>query len=116
MQNIPTSHDSIVPRLTTHVSGGWAMSETTVQIGHLVCSIQGRDSGRFYLVVEIEDGSRVRVADGEGRKVDNPKRKNVKHLKFYDVIAGEVTDKAQNGKRVTNADVRKELKSLVENL
>lgn len=86
------------------------------QIGRLVCSVKGRDSGRFYLVVEIEDESRVRVADGEGRKVENPKRKNVKHLKFYDFIAGEVIDKAQNGKRVTNADVRKELKSLVENL
>jgi len=92
------------------------MLENTVQIGRLVCSVQGRDSGRFYLVVEIESESRIRVADGEGRKVERPKRKNVKHLKFYDVIAGEVIDKAQNGKRVTNADVRKELKSLVENL
>lgn len=92
------------------------MSIDTIQIGHLVCSIQGRDSGRFYLVVGIENESRVRVADGEGRTVENPKRKNVKHLKFYDVVAGEVVNKVQSGKKITNAVVRKELKSLIENL
>jgi hypothetical protein len=56
------------------------------------------------------------VADGDVRKVENPKRKNVKHLKFYDIIAGEVSDKNLNGRRIANADVRKELKSLVENV
>lgn len=86
------------------------------RIGHLVSSIKGRDGGKFYLVLEIEDESRVRVDDGEGRKVENPKRKNVKHLKFYDMVAGEVTEKTINGKKITNADVRKELKSLIENI
>ena len=90
------------------------MLNDTVQIGHLVSSIQGRDAGRFYLVVEIESEARVKVADGEGRKVESPKRKNIRHLRFYNVVAGEVTDKSQSGKRVTNAVVRKELKSLVE--
>lgn len=92
------------------------MIEDAVQIGRLVCSIQGRDSGSFYLIVGIEDESRVLVADGEGRKVEKPKRKNIKHLKFYDVIAGDITEKVQNGRRVNNTDVRKELKNLVENL
>jgi len=90
------------------------MSENVVQIGRLVCSMQGRDSGSFYLVVGSENETKLLLADGKGRKVDNPKRKNVKHLKFYDMIAGEVFDKAINGKRITNADVRKELKSLIE--
>lgn len=86
-----------------------------VQIGHLVSSVQGRDSGKFYLVVEIEE-ARIKVADGECRKVENPKRKNLKHLKVYDVVAGILNDKAQSGKKITNADVRKELESLVESL
>lgn len=92
------------------------MSENLVQIGRLVCSMQGRDSGRYYLVVGSVNETRVQLADGEVRKVDNPKIKNVKHLKFYDMIAGEVYDKAINGKRITNADVRKELKSLIEQI
>lgn len=89
------------------------MSDKTVQVGRLVCSTQGRDSGRFYLVVGIEDETKVRVADGEGRKVENPKKKNIKHLKFYDAVAQELADKVRRGKRITNEDVRKELKSLV---
>jgi ribosomal protein L14E/L6E/L27E len=92
------------------------MSENAVRIGQLVSSIQGRDSGMFYLVVQIENESRVRVADGEGRKVEKPKSKNIKHLKFYDIFSGNIFDKAQIGKRVTSEDVRKELKSLVSQL
>ncbi|MDD4237560.1 MAG: KOW domain-containing RNA-binding protein [Desulfotomaculaceae bacterium] len=90
------------------------MSENVVQIGRLVCSMQGRDSGRYYLVVGSVNDTRILLTDGEVRKVENPKIKNVKHLKFYDMIAGEVFNKATNGKRITNVDVRKELKSLIE--
>ena len=86
------------------------------QIGLLVRSNRGRDSGRDYLVVGVENETIVRVADGEGRRVEIPKRKNIRHLRSCHVIAGEVYDKALDGKRVTNADVRKELKSLVEKL
>jgi large subunit ribosomal protein L14e len=92
------------------------MSDNITQIGRLVCSLQGRDSGRYYLVVGIVNEARILLADGEVRKVDNPKLKNVKHLKFYDLIAGEVHEKAMNGKRITNADIRKELKSLIEQI
>jgi ribosomal protein L14E/L6E/L27E len=89
------------------------MSENEVRIGQLVSSLQGRDSGLFYLVVQIENESRVRIADGEGRKAEKPKSKNIKHLKFYDIVAVNIFDKTQIGKRVTSEDVRKELKSLV---
>lgn len=92
------------------------MSENEVRIGQLVSSLQGRDSGMFYLLMQIENESRVLVADGEGRKVEKPKRKNIKHLKFYDIVAKNIFAKAQIGKRVTNEDVRKELKSLVSQL
>ncbi|OPZ73652.1 MAG: hypothetical protein BWY80_00885 [Firmicutes bacterium ADurb.Bin456] len=91
-------------------------SRGAVQIGLLVRSTQGRDSGRYYLVVGVESDTKVRVADGELRKVETPKRKNIRHLKSCGLIAGEVRDKALDAKRVTNNDVRKELKSLVEKL
>jgi hypothetical protein len=66
--------------------------------------------------VQVENESRVRIADGEGRKAEKPKSKNIKHLKFYDIVAGSIFDKAQMGKRVTSEDVRKELQSLVYQL
>ncbi len=91
-------------------------SRAGMQIGLLVQSCQGRDRGRYYLVVGIESETIVRVADGDLRRVESPKRKNIRHIKSCGVIAGEVRDKALDGKRITNADVRKELKSLLEKL
>ncbi|MGI6492785.1 MAG: RNA-binding protein [Pelotomaculum sp.] len=90
------------------------MSDDLVQIGRLVFSMQGRDSGRYYLIIGTTATGRVLLADGEFRKVENPKIKNVKHLKFYDLIAGKVFNKAMSGRRITNDDVWKELKSLIE--
>lgn len=91
-------------------------SRGRVQIGLLVRSTRGRDRGRYYLVVGMESETKVRVADGDLRRVESPKRKNIRHIKSCGLIAGEVHDKALGGKRVTNADVRRELKSLLEKL
>jgi len=106
-QSVPDNSDNIV---FNRLSG----NQGALQIGRLVSSIKGRDRGNFYLVVGIKSQSRVCVADGERRKVENPKLKNIKHLNVFEVIAGEVSHKAENGKRITNADIRKELKSLVK--
>ncbi|MDD3654300.1 MAG: KOW domain-containing RNA-binding protein [Desulfotomaculaceae bacterium] len=83
-----------------------------LQIGHLVSSIKGRDRGKYYLVVDILSQCMVLIANGEERKIENPKRKNVKHLHFFGIIAAEVSDKAMSGRRVTNTDIRKGIKSL----
>jgi ribosomal protein L14E/L6E/L27E len=85
-----------------------------VQTGRLVKSVMGRDRGRFYLVLNQADLSRVQVADGEVRKVENPKKKKLKHLKIYDLVASDLFTKAKSGKRITNVDIRQELKNLLE--
>lgn len=95
-----------------HVRGRFSGCRRVLQVGCVVSSIQGRDQGKLYVVVGIEDQTTVRLADGEGRKVEKPKRKNIKHLRITEVIAGEVSHKAANGKRITDADIRKGLKSL----
>ena len=54
-----------------------------LQVGQLVTSRQGRDLGRKYVVVQFYDDNHVGVADGLVRKVNCPKRKNVKHLVIH---------------------------------
>ena len=49
--------------------------------GEAVISLQGRDKGKYYVVAEVR-GDRVLVVDGEKRKLENPKIKNVKHLRL----------------------------------
>ena len=49
--------------------------------GEAVISLQGRDKDKYYVIVEVQ-GDRVLVADGVKRKLNNPKMKNVKHLRL----------------------------------
>ena len=49
--------------------------------GQLAQSLQGRDKGKYYVVVSVSD-NRVNLIDGKKRKLSNPKVKNLKHLYF----------------------------------
>ena len=42
-----------------------------MRIGEVVCSIAGRDNGRYYIITEIESKDRVKVADGEIKSIKN---------------------------------------------
>lgn len=83
--------------------------------GQLVQSIAGRDSGKYFLVIEKGDGI-VKVADGRMRKVQSPKKKNARHLKKYDLVAEELAQKIRSGQGVTNGEVEKAIKNLVVGL
>ncbi|MBO5930181.1 MAG: hypothetical protein J6Q27_02665 [Clostridia bacterium] len=49
------------------------------------------------------------VADGDLRKVDNPKRKKWKHLENTGNQSAFIQEKLSAGVRVTNPDLKKEL-------
>jgi len=77
-----------------------------LQPGQVVCSTAGRDKGRLYVVVGILDSRYVTVADGELRKVENPKKKNIRHLQVYsDVIPGFTM------MQISNTEIRRALES-----
>ena len=46
-----------------------------MELGQVVYSIRGRDSGRFYVVVEKVDSDFVKIADGKLRRIKSPKLK-----------------------------------------
>ena len=57
------------------------MKVMTPQRGEVVISLQGRDKGCYYVITEVvKDGALV--VNGVTRKLVNPKKKNVKHLKL----------------------------------
>ena len=47
--------------------------------GSVVCSKAGRDKGRFFAVLSLEDQF-VYLADGDLRKITKPKRKKLMHV------------------------------------
>lgn len=85
-----------------------------IQIGELVCSKAGRDTGRYYIVLEIEKDTFLWLIDGRYRKSNNAKRKNYKHIRRTGLIAEDLVQKLQKGKKPTNTEVRKAISDLVE--
>ncbi|MGQ9512274.1 KOW domain-containing RNA-binding protein [Thermodesulfitimonas sp.] len=85
-----------------------------LQPGRLVSSKAGRDRGRYYLIYEVLSDRLVRVVDGTGRRIENPKEKNVKHLQFHAPVAVTVAEKLARGERVTDAEIRQALERLVD--
>ena len=51
-----------------------------VHVGSAVISLAGRDKGRYLAVTELTDDGYVYIADGKLRRIENPKKKKIKHL------------------------------------
>lgn len=85
------------------------------EIGEIVKSNAGRDKDNYYLVTKIIDAKYIEVADGYKRKINNPKRKNIKHLEKTGYIAEELKVWLENGKRVRNEDVKLVIKDFEDN-
>lgn len=47
--------------------------------GSVVKALAGRDQDRLFVAVAVEDRC-VFIADGKERKLEKPKRKNIKHI------------------------------------
>ncbi|WP_422448608.1 RNA-binding protein [Thermoanaerobacterium sp. DL9XJH110] len=85
-----------------------------LKLGQLVLSCAGRDKGRFMLVIKILDSQYVYVADGVLRRVENPKKKKIKHLKILNKRAGFIAEKIENNKKIYNEEIRRALEELVD--
>ncbi len=75
-------------------------------VGMFVRSECGRDGGTYNIVLfSDKDRNFVHIANGSNRKVENPKRKKIKHLSLTgDFIPDEyISDKKAN---VTNGKAR----------
>ena len=78
--------------------------------GDFVISKSGRDKGRIFMVVNIIDEAYVYIADGSLRKLENPKKKKIKHLEFSGHASERIALKLSEGDKITNAELRKMLK------
>jgi large subunit ribosomal protein L14e len=58
------------------------------------------------VVIRQVDERFVLIADGDKRKFDRPKKKNIQHLYFYNYISPEVQNSLLETGRVTNGKLR----------
>ena len=74
----------------------------------IVLSLAGRDKGKLFYVMDTEENF-VILADGKGRKLENPKRKKLKHVRRVSRTETRVATKILNGDKVLNSELRRDL-------
>ena len=73
---------------------------------NIVKSIAGRDAGSLFFVLATE-GDFLLLADGKRRRVENPKRKRLRHVVPTGLDAGAAAERIRSSEKVTNSELRK---------
>ncbi len=87
---------------------------SNLELGQVVKSIAGRDKGEYFVVLQIGPDPFVYIADGCRRRVESPKRKNIKHLQPLNTVIEDIHVKCRSKMRVSNKDVAGALKKVLE--
>ena len=82
----------------------------------LVQSKAGRDKINYFAVIEVIDDNYVLISDGEGRTVDKPKRKKIKHIIDMECELLRIKEKMIEAKKISNSDIRKSIKTALSEL
>ncbi|MEG1528495.1 MAG: KOW domain-containing RNA-binding protein [Clostridia bacterium] len=85
-----------------------------LRIGCVVYSKMGRDSGKYYMVVSLAD-QYAYIADGNLRKLKNPKKKNIKHIKDSGIVLETIAEKLISGKKVFDTELSSAIRELNSN-
>ncbi len=85
-----------------------------LKIGEIVEVLKGRERGKYMIVMAMQERF-VILADGDKRKYDQPKRKNVRHVRTTEVIAEEIIDSMKENGRVSNAKLRYVIQDYLSN-
>ena len=66
-----------------------------MDIANLVQATAGREQGKYFFVLET-DGEYLLLADGKSRRIEAPKRKKQKHVRFIAESAAPVAEKIRS--------------------
>ena len=85
------------------------MERLPIETGRVVLSCQGRDTGRYFVVLQVLGEQYVMLVDGQSRKLDHPKKKKLKHVKAKPVLMENLAVLRENN-TLQDATIRKFLK------
>ena len=84
-----------------------------IDLGSIVQSLAGRDKGSLFIVVGVDENY-VYLVDGNIRKVENPKRKKIKHVELTRYFDGTMAERIIKRNKITNQDVRRVIREIQE--
>ena len=80
-------------------------------VGGICQSTQGRDKDRYYLIKTVYPDGAVGLVDGNFKKLAEPKRKNLKHIRLLPEKAEAIAAKLADGRQVFDSEVYSALKT-----
>ena len=86
-----------------------------LQIADVVASTAGRDMGKWFYVVNLDD-TYLFLANGKDRTLEKPKRKKRKHTRKVLRSETRVAAKLVSGDKVLNSELRRDLAYLSREL
>lgn len=84
------------------------MKATPTESGRVVIATQGHDAGRWYVILRMLDERNALLCDGHSRKLDKPKKKQIKHLRALPLSVA-VDGRGGSGGKIADSDIRKAL-------
>ncbi len=79
-------------------------------IGYFATSLAGHDHNNIYIIVDADD-EYVYLVDGKLKKVDNPKKKKLKHVQLIKKTDDTIADRINNNVAFTNEDIKYAIKN-----
>ncbi len=74
-----------------------------MEVGAIVKSKCGRDVGRVYCVLSVTSTDFVELVNGRSRKLNNPKRKRIKHLEV--LSESDLKHKIEQQQKIYDSDI-----------
>jgi ribosomal protein L14E/L6E/L27E len=85
-----------------------------IDIGSIVISLKGRDSGNVYMVCKVIDADYLLLVDGKAKRLDCPKKKRIKHVKQTAMALPLIAEKLRKEKQVFDAEIISALRNISE--
>ena len=80
-------------------------------IGCFATSIAGHDHNNTYVIIDADD-EYVYLVDGKIRKVNNPKKKKLKHVQLIKRTDDTITGRINNNVALSNEDIKYAIKNI----
>lgn len=77
--------------------------------GSLALSKSGHDKDNVFIILK-SDSEYIYLMDGKARNLDNPKKKNKKHVQVISYVDTSLQDKITKNKTIINEDIKRALK------
>lgn len=80
-------------------------------IGCFATSIAGHDHNNIYVIIDADD-EYVYLVDGKIRKVNNPKKKKLKHVQLIKRTDNTIAVRINNNVALSNEDIKYAIKNI----